>query len=70
MNKFYLLLMVLITITNITTEITLNIALWIFKKTLYGTYYIGNYLLSNNEYKYNQTDIDILHLCTFKTQTF
>lgn len=50
--------MVIITITNITTEITLNIALWLLKKTLYGTYYISSYLLSNN--KYTQSDIDIL----------
>lgn len=46
LNKCFLLLynMVLFALTNITLDVTLGVAWWLVKNTVYSTYCIGSYL--------------------------
>jgi hypothetical protein len=41
--------MVLFALTNITMDITLGVAWWVVKNTVYGTYCLGSYLFCTTE---------------------
>ena len=41
--------MVLFALTNITMDVTLGVAWWVVKNTVYGTYCLGSYLFCTTE---------------------
>ena len=52
--------MVLFALTNITMDITLGVAWWVVKNTVYGTYCLGSYLFCTTEHP--KEDKDMLEL--------
>jgi hypothetical protein len=53
--------MVLCTLINISLDISTNISWWIFKNTLYGTYYITTYFIAKPP-KQTKEEIELLEL--------
>jgi hypothetical protein len=52
--------MVLFALTNITMDVTLGVAWWVVKNTVYGTYCLGSYLFCTTEPP--KEDKDVLEL--------